>query len=46
VLIAADVDLAEYVKNLDDGSVQVQAWLTDDERAALEAQGYQVGQPI
>ena len=45
-LISADVDLAEYVKKLDDGSVQVQAWLNDAERAELEAQGYQIGSTI
>ncbi|HSL12574.1 MAG TPA: M14 family zinc carboxypeptidase [Actinomycetota bacterium] len=42
-LIAADVDLVEYVREEDDGRVTVNAVVTEAEEAELEAQGYEIG---
>ena len=45
-LIAADVDLVEYLRENDDGTITLNAVVNDEELAALEAAGYQIGETI
>jgi len=41
-LIALDVDLVEYVRENDDGTITVNAVVNDEERAYLESLGYSI----
>jgi hypothetical protein len=45
-LIAEDVDLVEYVRENPDGTLTLNAVVNDEELAALEAAGYQIGATI
>ena len=45
-LVALDADLAEYLRENDDGSVTVNAFVTAEERALYESLGFQAGATI
>jgi hypothetical protein len=45
-LVALDADLAEYVRENDDGTVTINAFVTPDERALYESMGFQAGATI
>jgi hypothetical protein len=45
-LVGAGVDVAEYVRHNDDGTLTTQVFVTDEELEALRAEGYQIGETI
>ncbi|HWK28628.1 MAG TPA: M14 family zinc carboxypeptidase [Solirubrobacter sp.] len=45
-LVNANVDLAEYLRENDDGTITLNAYLTDAEMAKLEQQGFKIGATI
>ena len=45
-LVATGMDVAEYVRHNDDGTITTQVMVTDDELAALAEAGYDIGATI